>query len=302
MLDLNDVATFVHVVKAGSFAAAGRQLGVPSNTLSRRVQVLEAALGTRLLVRSTRKLNLTTSGATFYAQCAGGVADLEQAGASLLDITVEPAGSVRVAAPADFFNHFPMAWMAEFMAMHPKVRLEFLLDDRQVDFVDESVDVAFRAGKIEDSSLVARKLVDSTRALFASPGFIALHEAPASLDALAQAECVTSPSLAGRTVWRLTGAEGETGVSVSGRFRASTVQAQAHAAVAGLGIAFLPIAMTARDVADGRLVRVLPDYAHHLGGVYAVSPTRRLRAPAVVALIGFVAERLKQLVEAGTHP
>ena len=297
MLDLNDVATFVHVVRAGSFAAAGRQLGMPSNTLSRRVQVLEQALGTRLLVRSTRKLNLTTSGATFYAQCADGVADLEQAGASLLDATAEPSGSVRAAAPADFFNHFPMAWMAEFMALHPKVQLEFLLDDKHVDFVDESVDVAFRAGKIEGGSLVARRLAGSTRGLFASPGFITRHGAPASLEALALTECVTSPSLDGRTLWRLSGAEGETSVTVTGRFRASTVQAQAHAAVAGLGIAFLPIVMAAREVAEGRLLRVLPEYAQDMGGVYAVSPTRRLRAPAVAALIGFVAERLKLLVE-----
>jgi len=298
MLDLNDVATFVHVVKTGSFAAAGRKLGIPANTLSRRVQLLEEKLGTRLLVRSTRKLNLTTAGTKFFAQCADGVAEIEQAGDSLLEATAEPSGTVRATAPVDFFNFFPMAWVAEFMASHPKVQVEFLLDDRRVDLVEDSIDVAFRTGELQGATLVARKLGDSSRGLFASPEFVAQHGMPVTPEALVGMECITRPALSGQAVWHLSGPEGEVAVTVSGHLRASTAQAQLHAARAGLGIAFLPATLAVRDLAAGTLLRVLPDYHHNAGGIYAVSPTRRLRSPAVTALIEFFAERLKTLVVA----
>lgn len=297
MLDLNDVAIFVHVVRAGSFAAAGRKMGMPPNTLSRRVQLLENSLGTRLLVRSTRKLNLTASGSLFYEQCAENIVSLEQAGESLLEVTSEPIGIVRATAPVDFFNHFPLDWVADFMARYPKIQLEFLLDDRKIDLIEESVDVAFRAGRREGATLVARKLADSTRGLFASPDFVARHGVPEGVAGLARIECITPPVKSGGTIWKLSGPEGEIELSVSGRFRANTAQAQAQAARAGLGIALLPIALANRDLASGHLVRILPDYAFQVGGLYAVSPSRRLRTPAVSVLIDFIAAKLSDIAQ-----
>jgi DNA-binding transcriptional LysR family regulator len=297
VVDLNALATFVHVVKAGSFAAAGRKLGVPANTLSRRVQELEESLGVRLLLRSTRKLNLTTAGARLFAQCADGITELEQAGSSLQQDMAEPAGTVRATAPADFFHYFPLALLAEFMARHPKVQVEFLLADSRVDIVDESIDVAFRAGKLEGATLVARKLADSTRGLFASPAFLTRHGAPEAIERLTGMECITAPSLSGSAVWQLNGPQGEVQVSVSGRFRANTAQVRALAARAGLGIAFLPLTLAQQGLVDGSLVRVLPEFGYDVGGFYAVSPSRRLRSPAVSALIDFVAEQLNTLLE-----
>ena len=124
MLDLNDIAIFVQVVRSGSFAEAARRLGVPSNTLSRRIQQLEEQLGTRLLQRSTRKLELTGAGQAFHERCAGAVDGLTEAGRTLSVGSQEPSGLVRVAATADFFDFFQMEWVAGFLAAHPRVRLD----------------------------------------------------------------------------------------------------------------------------------------------------------------------------------
>src|SRR3989344_5012453 len=130
MLDLNDVAIFVQVVRCGSFAEAARRLGVPPNTLSRRVQQLEAQLGTRLMQRSTRHLTLTNAGQVFLERCSGAVEGLMDAG-------------------------------AEFLAAHPKVRVDFVLSDGRADLIADRIDVALRGGILEDSSLFARKVLDA---------------------------------------------------------------------------------------------------------------------------------------------
>jgi DNA-binding transcriptional LysR family regulator len=151
MFDLNDVAMFVQVVRCGSIAVAARRVGVPSNTVSRRIQQLEARLGTRLMQRSTRKLTLTSAGRAFHERCAGAVDWLFEAGQELMTGSHEPGGLVRVAAPADFFDFFPMEWVAGFLAAHPRVRLDFVLSDAKADLIAEQIDVAFRGGPLRDS-------------------------------------------------------------------------------------------------------------------------------------------------------
>jgi len=128
-LDLNHVFLFVEVVRANSFAAAARRLGMPANSVSRKIQELEAQVGSRLIHRSTRKLTLTAAGRTFFDRCAGPVSELAQAGQASVDETQLPGGVIRVAAPADFFDLFPIDWVAQFLHDHPRVRMEFVLDD-----------------------------------------------------------------------------------------------------------------------------------------------------------------------------
>ncbi|WP_122741130.1 LysR family transcriptional regulator, partial [Pseudomonas viridiflava] len=146
MLDLNDVALFVQVVRNGSFAQAARQLGVPSNTVSRRVQQLEEQLGARLLQRSTRKLVVTQTGQDFFERCKEAVDGLIDAGDRIVSSGEIPSGKVRVAAMADFFDFFSMQWVADFLARYPKVQLEFVLADTRSDLIAERLDIAFRGG------------------------------------------------------------------------------------------------------------------------------------------------------------
>jgi DNA-binding transcriptional LysR family regulator len=179
MLDLNDIAMFVQVVRSGSFAEAARRLGLPPNTVSRRVQQLEDQLGTRLMQRSTRKLTLTSAGHAFHERCAGAVDGLIDAGQELMTGNQAPSGLVRVAAPADFFDFFPMEWVADFLAEHPLVRLDFMLSDVKADLIAEQIDVAFRGGPLHDSGYVGRQLLGArSDGMLASPAYLAARATP----------------------------------------------------------------------------------------------------------------------------
>jgi DNA-binding transcriptional LysR family regulator len=294
VLDLNDVAMFVQVVRCGSFAEAARRLGMPPNTLSRRVQQLETRLGTRLLQRSTRKLTLTGAGQAFHERCAQAVEGLVEAGEDLMTGSQEPSGLVRVAAMADFFDFFPMAWVAEFMAAHPRVRIDFVLSDAKADLIAEQIDVAFRGGPLSDSGYVGRQLrAVRNDGMVASPAYIAARGMPQTLQELASHDCVTPAHPSGRSTWRLSGPDGvEAEVQVAGRFSGNTAQALRKATLAGLGIALLPPDLAAPDVRAGLLVPVLPHYQRLGRGLNVLYPSRRQLPRAVSAFIGLVTEKL----------
>ncbi|MDP9970540.1 DNA-binding transcriptional LysR family regulator [Variovorax paradoxus] len=294
MLDLNDIAMFVQVVRHGSFAGAARRLGLPPNTVSRRIQQLEAQLGTRLMQRSTRRLTLTSAGRAFHERCAGAVDGLVEAGQALITGSQQPSGLVRVAATADFFDFFPMEWVADFLGAHPLVRVDFVLSDARADLIAEQIDIAFRGGALPDSGYVGRKLLGArTDGMVASPAYIAARGAPATLQELAEHDCVTSPHPSGCTLWRLAGPGGaEEEVQVAGRFSGNTAQALRKAALAGLGIALLPPTMARLDLEAGRLVPVLPQYQRTGQGLSVLYPSRKHLPLAVSAFIGMMMEKL----------
>ncbi len=294
MLDLNDVAVFVQVVRCGSFAEAARRLGIPPNTLSRRVQQLEAHLGTRLMQRSTRKLSLTSAGQDFHDRCAEAVEGLVDAGQSLLSRNEAPSGLVRVAAPADLFDFFPMDWLAEFLSRYPQVRVDFVLSDASADLIADRIDVAIRGGVLEDSSLIARRVLDAgLDGLVASPAYIAARGTPASLQDLADHDCLVFAHPSGHATWSLVAHDGTAAeVQVAGRLSGNTVQVLRKAALAGLGIALLPSTMTRRELRAGLLVPVLPQFHRKGHGVHMVYASRRHLPSAVSAFIEFVAGRL----------
>ena len=299
MLDLNDVAIFVQVVRCGSFAEAARRLGVPPNTLSRRVQQLEAQLGTRLMQRSTRHLTLTSAGQVFLERCSGAVEGLMDAGEELLAVNQEPSGLVRVAAPADFFDFFAMEWLTEFLAAHPKVRVDFVLSDGRADLIADRIDVALRGGILEDSSLFARKVLDAGNdGLVASPAYVARHGVPDTLQDLAGHDCLVFSHHSGKATWRVTGPDGaQAEVQVAGRFSGNTAQALRKAALAGLGIALLPSTLTQRDLRAGLLVPVLPQYHRQGHGVHMVYPSRRYLPLAVSAFMELVISKMGAMQE-----
>ncbi|KPU60760.1 bacterial regulatory, Fis family protein [Pseudomonas fluorescens] len=293
MLDLNDIAMFVQVVHCGSFAEAARRLGMPPNTVSRRIQQLETRLGTRLLQRSTRKLTLTSAGQGFHERCVGAVDDLLEAGQDLITGSSEPSGRVRVAAPADFFDFFEMAWVSEFLTAYPRVRLDFVLSDAKADLIAEQIDVAFRGGPLRDSGYVGRQILDPRSVgMVASPDYLAARGSPRTLQDLASHDCVISAHPGGHATWHLIGPKGEEEVQVTGRFSGNTAQSQRKAAVAGLGIALLPPLMAKLEVDAGVLVPVLPQYQPNGYGLNVLYPSRRQLPPAVSAFIGLVIRKM----------
>ncbi|MFZ6676186.1 LysR family transcriptional regulator [Undibacterium sp. Xuan67W] len=294
MLDLNDIALFVVVVRSGSFAEAARRLGLPANTISRRIQQLENHLGIRLLQRTTRKLMLTSSGQMFHERCAGEIEGLNAAANDLMKCTQEPSGLIRVAAPADFFDFFLMNWTAGFLAKYPKVSIEFKLSDDKVDLLAERIDVAFRGGPMQDSGYIGRQtLCDGNRSLVASPAYISAHGMPSSLQDLTTHSCVSFSQPGSNTTWRLSGPNDvEEEVQFVARFCGNTVQSVRKAAVAGIGIALLPNPVTKLDLQSGTLLPVLPMFKVAGANLHVLYPSRRYLPLAVSTFIDLVVEKL----------
>ncbi|TFW00544.1 LysR family transcriptional regulator [Oxalobacteraceae bacterium OM1] len=294
MFDLNNVAIFVKVVETGSMAAAARALGMPSNTVGRRLAQLEAALGISLLHRTTRKLHVTDAGNHYYEQCVRQIGALEDATRTLADATRSPCGRLRIAAPAGFFEFMDLADMAEFMTEHGGLELEFILDDECVNLIERGIDIALRAGPLESSTLKARKIAEVRRILVASPAYLERAGMVTRPEQLAERECLLPSNAPGRNLWRLRNGSTLTEVKVRGRFAANSAFTLVKAARSHLGIALLPEAIPRADLARGTLVRLLPDHTTSTEGFYAVYPGHRQRSRAVQAFVDFVAAWMRR--------
>jgi DNA-binding transcriptional LysR family regulator len=296
-VDLNEVRMFVHVVRARSFAEASRRLRVPPNTLSRRIRQLESTLDTRLMQRSTRKLTLTAAGHEFFERCAPAVDGVVEAGKELKDGSRIPGGCVRIAAPADFLDLFPVEWVSEFLELHPAIRLDFILSDARADLIAEGIDVAFRGGTMGDTLPVFRQISPQYLRLVASPLYVARRGAPRTLQALSKHDCLTASSPASGTKWTLQGPGGSDEVVVSGKFSANSARILVKACLAGLGIALLPAMMTAPHIRTGRLIPVLGEYRRGGADFNVVLPSRQLVPSSVMAFVDFATTKLQGLFE-----
>ncbi|KQV01118.1 LysR family transcriptional regulator [Mesorhizobium sp. Root695] len=292
MLDLNDIIVFARVVEAGSFTAAARLLAMPKTTVSRRIAALEREVGVRLLQRTTRSLNLTDAGRLYYEQSSRGLRTIEEANLRLAQARAEPSGTIRISAPVGFGGHFLIRAVVDFLAMYPKTNVELRLTDDRLNLVEDGIDLAFRTGILQDSTLIARKLGSTHRLLCASPDYLARHGMPESPADLAHHQCVIAgPSVSGAH-WVLDGPSGQETVVVAGRFAANEMQAVVAAALAGFGIAQLPQAIAEGLINDGRLQRVLRTYATPAGGLHVLYPSSRHLSPLVKAFIELASERI----------
>lgn len=229
MRRFEDMQTFVRVVEAGSISAAAERLGVAKSAVSRRLSDLEARLGVQLLRRTTRRLNLTDTGRGFYDRCQRILADLEEAEAAVSQAHATLRGRLRVAAPLSFgLRHLGPA-ITEFMQQHPQVDFDLDFNDRQVDLLAEDIDVAIRIARLEDSSLIARRLWSSRLVLCASPGYLQAHGTPSTPeDLVAHRALVYSHSQDDPTQLTLHGDGGrEHRVRVLPAYRAGEVNAYA---------------------------------------------------------------------------
>jgi DNA-binding transcriptional LysR family regulator len=295
VLDLNEVRMFVQVVRARSFAEAARRLGVPPNTLSRRVRQLEAGLDTRLMQRSTRKLTLTAAGSAFFDRCAPAVDGVLDAGKDLAGGSQIASGTVRVAAPADFLDFFKIEWVVQFLEEHPKVRLDFVLNDARADLIGEAIDVAFR-GSVSDQQPVFRRLMTQSFQLVASPAYLRMRGKPAALQELGLHECLTASGRPGLVTWTLHGPDGREEVKVGGRFRANSARILVKSCLAGLGVALLPGVLIDEHLHAGRLVRVLPNYAGEGANLNVILPSSQQIPTAVSAFVEFATAKLQTII------
>ena len=287
---LEDMRIFVESVDAGSFTAAAERLELSKQFVSKRVSALEAGLGARLLIRTTRKLRVTELGLAYYERARGILQQVDDAEQMVASQVAEPRGLLRVAAPMSFGTMHLSPSIPDFLQRYPEVSLDLDLNDRRVDLISEGYDMALRIGKLEDSSMVARRLAPLDRVICASPAYLERHGEPMSLEALRSHTCLLY-GLNRSMEWDLA-RDGKTlSVPVSGRLRVNNGELLRDAAIAGLGLAFLPTFIISPALADGRLVSLLDAYRPPATSIYAVYPQHRQSSLLIRSLTDFLHDR-----------
>ncbi|WP_395334726.1 LysR family transcriptional regulator [Novosphingobium sp. BL-8H] len=285
---LDDMALFVEVVKAKSFRGAADVLGMPNSTVSRRISVLEKALGLRLLHRTTRRIELTEAGQVYFERSKRIVEEARLAHVELGEMLAQPTGILRASFPVDFAVTYLAPLVAEFARLYPGITFDIDLSPRRIDLVSEPIDVVVRMGEPEDSHLIARPLAVLQSRLYASPRYLAERGEPREPDDLSQHECM-GMIRAGR--WTLVSNEKVHEVPVGGRFHLNNVGMIKRLSTLGMGIILVPEEIVADETAAGQLQRILPDWQSKAMPVYALTETRLLPAKTQ-RFIDFLREKL----------
>jgi DNA-binding transcriptional LysR family regulator len=290
--ELRNLALFVEVARTSSFRSAGASLGVPNTTVSRRIADLERELGVRLFNRTTRRVELTEAGRLYNEHCNRILLEARRAHEELSQLQVEPHGHLRVAAPADFSAQFIAPLILDFVTLYPKVSIEMELSQSLVDLLSGTVNVAIRMGEPTDSNFIARRLGSFPRAYYASPGYLRRRGTPSHPQDLLEHDCLMMTQ-SSQSVWRCQ-RSGEADVETLELKRRITANSPGFLYQVGLqggGVFWTSVAAAHRDVEDGRLVQVLPDWSPGPQSVHALTATRLLPAKTR-AFIDFLAERL----------
>ncbi|WP_374328661.1 LysR family transcriptional regulator [Azonexus sp.] len=294
---LPDLAVLVNVVETGSFSAAARLQGATPSAVSRQIARLEAALGLTLLERSTRRLRLSAGGqevvrhARVMLDAARAACDGAAGHASRVE------GRVRLSAPKAALRQLIHPRLPELLAAHPQLALELQVTDQVVDLIAEGVDIALRLGD-PPPGYVARPFMEVRTLLYATPAYLATAGTPQQPADLAQHSCLHLAELPGDDEWCLVNGDRRQVVNVRGRYASNHSEMRREAAEAGLGIACLPDFSVRRQVADGTLVRVLPEWqllGRYQGSSWLVYTADRYRAPRVRVVVDFllhIADRL----------
>jgi DNA-binding transcriptional LysR family regulator len=289
-----DLRLFSAIADQGGVSAAARYLGVQKSTVSRDLALLEERLGHRLIERTTRSMRLTEAGNLLLAYAHRVTEELEAAEAAMEALSSEPMGELRVSVPHAFAERVLVPLLPDFRARYPKITIGLDLSPRLVDLVEEGIDVAIRFGELQPSSLVARRLGAIPVILIASPGYLEKHGTPHSAADLAHHAVIGLGTKAGPTTWRLETPAGAETVGVHPVVGVADVSLIRRMALSDLGIAPVPSTYVRDELANGRLVHVLPGTTRGRPPVHAVYPSRRVLAPKVRVFIDAVAEAMRE--------
>jgi DNA-binding transcriptional LysR family regulator len=289
---LTSMSVFVKVVARRSFAVAARELRLSRAGVSKHVLALEQSLGVRLLNRNTRRLSLTEVGTVVHERYARILEEIDEVEASAGALQMTPRGVLRVASSVSFGIAHLAAAIADYLAKYREVSIDLVLNDRTIDLIEEGFDVAVRVGHLADSSLIARRLAPIRLVLCTSPEYLARYGAPTHPSDLQHHDCVVYIFREGHGEWRFVGPDGaEETVHISGRLRANNGNLLRVAVLKGQGIGLAPTFLVGEDLAAGRLLRLLPDYAPVEEDLAAVYPHRRQLSAKVRSFVDFLAER-----------
>jgi len=272
---MDDREVFFRVVEANGFGAAARRLETTPASVSRRVKALEQRLGVRLLQRTTRKLSLTDAGERYFREGRPLLHELGELEQALAASTREPEGELRIIAPMSFGQRRLAPLVARFAALHSKLRMSLLLEDRETDLFDEAADLAIRIGYPTDSSMIARAIAPVPRHACASPAYLKRRGYPESPEDLLHHDCLHYNLISEREEWTFLGDDGERTLAIKGCFCSNNGDVLADAAMQGLGITLLPDFIVEEGLADGRLVKVLEEYERAPMTLFALYPSRQ---------------------------
>ncbi|MEO8158862.1 MAG: LysR family transcriptional regulator [Betaproteobacteria bacterium] len=295
MQDLNDLYYFAKVAEKGSFAAAARSLGLPKSRLSRRVAMLEAALGVRLLQRTTRRLALTEVGKLYFRHAQNVMAEAEAAVEAVERVREVPSGSLRVSCAIQLAQTRLSRILPAFLAAYPQIRLDLIVTNRRIELIEEGVDIALRVRTTgdEEAHLVTRRFGPAPGLIVAHPELLATCGPIAQPEDLAKIPVMGFGSADRKLRWSLAGHNGETReITLTARLTTDDFNVLRNAALAGLGATMLPRDYCLDDLQAGRLTPLLPDWSIPDATVQAVYVSRRGMVPAVRAFLDFLEENL----------
>ena len=284
MQDLNEMAIFAIVVNTGSFTKAADKLKLPKSTVSRKVSQLEKRVGVRLINRTTRNLKPTETGKLYYSQCLKMLEQAEEADRIVSNMQSEPSGLLRISTPLSFGTPFFIKVIKRFLEKYPKVNIEIIADNKQVDLLEHEVDIAFRVGPLSDSSLIARNIGTARLSLCATPEYLAKHGEPKSIQDLEKHTCISHPV----SPWVFQTSAGNIEFLPSSRMIANDMEMIRKMVKQGFGIGAVPQILISDEQYDKSLIPVLPDFPFQDRTFYLVYPSRREPPSKVVAFTDFI--------------
>lgn len=294
----DDLILFVFVVDAGSFSKVAEQLNLTNSVVSKRIARLELALNTQLLYRTTRKLSLTDAGRTLYVKAKAAKLAVQEAEDSITGYSEEVRGTIKLTMPVVSAQFVLNEALANFCYDYPNVNVDLSIDNNVVDIIGEGYDIAIRTAHLEDSSLIARRLLDSTWIVCASPKYLSNKGTPQTPKDLSHHNClVYQYEGTGSEQWLFKQNEQEYFIKVNGSFRSNNLSSLREAALSSLGVVYLPKALIHQDISKGNLTPILTSVTGKYLGIYAVYPQSRQPDKKLKLLIEYFKKALESKAE-----
>lgn len=298
---LTALSVFRQAAELGSFARAGRHVGLSPAAVSKNINELEEHVTARLFHRTTRRMALTEAGKLYYERVSRLLDDLAEADGALRAMQETPQGLLRVSAPMTLTLTCLSSALPRFLDRYPKLSLDLHLDDRRVDVVKDGFDIAVRGtDHLEDSSLIARKLTTLVHVLCGAPSYFERVAPPESPSDLARHRCVQFSLSGHANEWEFRRGRQTTRVPISGPYRVTSSLAVRDALLTGFGLSLVPLVYVKKDLEAGRLRTVLDDWSYNETTVYAVYPSKRFVMPKVRTFLDFLIEELGETSEPAT--
>lgn len=291
---LLSMEVFVATVDLGSFTAAANAFRITPAMVSKHISALEKRLGSPLLIRTTRRQNLTEIGKKYYEHCKQILAQVSAAEAGAEAMGSQPKGLLRVNASMWFGSLTLAPIVCDYLKQYPEVNVQLSLTDRYVDLVEEGIDVAIRIGELSDSSLVARKLSMFEVAICASPEYLSKAGVPEMPDDLVKHQCLGFTNWQSQGGWKLMQKQMESRIWQTPRFESDNGQALLAAAVKGIGIIMMPRELLRPDIEAGRLIELMKDHVPPARPIHAVYPKARQSLPKLTSFVEFLVEKLRR--------